>query len=98
MSTGRTVWIVFCLAWAGFWGVFSLVLVGVGGPLLGLPLALASVAAIALPVGKTQAERAVPVLPPPAGLDAAELETRQRLGGRSSVFDRRPRASDQGPK
>lgn len=55
MSTGRVLWIIWCLAWAGLWVVISvLAFTGVAArwQLVTFPsLALASAAAITLPVG-----------------------------------------------
>ena len=59
MSTGRVLWIIWCLAWAGFWtfcavGTFGLTLILTAG----------SVAAIWLPVGIDKTYRPPGVLPP----------------------------------
>jgi hypothetical protein len=47
VTTGRVLWIIWCLAWAGFWIIAGWFLLG-----FNLVLAILSVVAIALPVGK----------------------------------------------
>lgn len=48
MSTGRIIWIVFCLGWVGFWLIFGWFLPG-----LNVILAILSGLAILIPIGKT---------------------------------------------
>jgi hypothetical protein len=79
MSTGRVIWLVWCLAWAGFW-----FFVGIGTLGLGFIPMAGSVAMFFLPVGKgprplPPGGGTYPYLPPPP----------PELGGRSSVYDRR---------
>ena len=61
MSTGRVLWIIWCLAWAGLWTVISvLAWTGVAArwQLVTFPsLALASAAAITVPVGSGRADQ-----------------------------------------
>jgi hypothetical protein len=57
VSTGRVLWLIWCLAWAGFWTLAAFGTLG-----LTLILAAGSVAAFWLPVGKPPA---VPSQPPP---------------------------------
>jgi hypothetical protein len=54
MSTGRVLWIIWCLMWAGFWTFFGLsaFLVGI---VFTSPLVLLSALAILIPVGKAAA-------------------------------------------
>ena len=56
MSTGRVLWIIWCLAWAGLWAVVSVLAwtgVAAGWQLALFPwLACASAGAIAIPVGR----------------------------------------------
>ena len=47
MSTARTLWITFCLAWLGFWLIFGWFLPG-----LNIILAILSGLAILIPIGK----------------------------------------------
>ena len=56
MTTGRVLWLIWCLAWAGSWFFAGFVTFG-----LGFILAALSVAAFWLPVGKPPPPR----LPPP---------------------------------
>lgn len=53
MTTGRVIWIIWCLLWAGFWAVTGLLSV-VGIVVFG-PIAVLSVLAILLPIGKAPA-------------------------------------------
>jgi uncharacterized SAM-binding protein YcdF (DUF218 family) len=48
MSTGRVLWIIWCLSWFGFWIIFGWFLPGIN-----LVCAALSLALIALPIGKT---------------------------------------------
>lgn len=70
MSGGRVAWIIFCLAWAGFWMVCSfLLLFSVAGILLllfTLPAMIGSCLMILVPVGKGRPATAR-VMPPPGG-------------------------------
>lgn len=55
MTTGRVLWVIWCLAWAGFWIIAGWFLLG-----FNLVLVILSVVAIALPIGKPP----TPPLPP----------------------------------
>jgi len=61
VSTGRVLWLIWCLGWAGFWLIFGWFLLG-----FNLVLAVGAVAAILIPVGKNQlpAPPQIPQLPP----------------------------------
>jgi hypothetical protein len=50
MSTGRIIWITFCLGWVGFWTLTILL-----GNVFGLILAPLSIIACFFPVGRTPA-------------------------------------------
>lgn len=61
-AIARVIWIIWCLLWAAFWAF----------TLIGIPLAIVSVALIWLPVGKPPAGPTVVTLaspPPPGQLD-----------------------------
>jgi hypothetical protein len=47
VSTGRVLWLIWCLAWAGFWFFWGFFTLGVGFVLAG-----GSVACFCIPVGK----------------------------------------------
>jgi hypothetical protein len=49
VSTGRVLWLIWCLAWAGFWFFWGFATLGVGFLLAG-----ASVGCFLIPVGKTR--------------------------------------------
>lgn len=50
MTTGRTLWIMFCLGWVGFWLIFGWFFL----PVINVMLALGSIIMIAIPIGKPQ--------------------------------------------
>lgn len=79
MSATRAGWVALCVAWSVVWGVLGLVFFWVGGLLL-LPLAVASAAAVLLPVGRPATARG------PVMVDRQEARTRAELGGRSSIY------------
>lgn len=61
MSTGRVLWIIWCLAWAGLWTVLSVLAwtgIAVAWQLVLFPsLAFASAAVIGLPIGSSRADQ-----------------------------------------
>lgn len=70
MSTGRVLWLIWCLAWAGTWFFVGFATLGIGWILAAL-----SVAAFWLPVGKPG-----PLPQVLAEHERAELEYRRGLG------------------
>ena len=80
MSTPRMLWLLFCLAWAGFWLTFGWVFV----PFLNLFLAAGSVGAFWLPVGRDR------LSPPPASHPVRRRPdgSPDELDGYSSVYRR----------
>lgn len=58
MSTGRVLWIIWCLAWAGSWALGTVVLpffgIGFITWIISLPLAVLSLLAILIPIGKVK--------------------------------------------
>ena len=52
MSTGRVIWVIWCLAWAGWWFVAGLLTLV--GAVICWPAAVLSLLAVVLPVGKTR--------------------------------------------
>lgn len=52
MSTGRVIWLVWCLGWAAFWFFVGFVSLGAGWILMAV-----SLLAFAIPVGKERSRR-----------------------------------------